>query len=334
MGKQTSKIVDGSSPVVSSELKPEKVKALFHTLDENKSKKLDFNEFCALWTVCEMKPNKHKTKVQVFERFDVNKDGAIDMAEFQDFVDGINYEKGVNQIPEVYEWEYGSHNGPDTWCAHFEAANGLAQSPIDVQVKNAQKENDRPPVTVHYKNCKAVCLNNSHTVCWSVEDAGHIMIGQKKYKLAQFHYHCPSEHYLNGEQYPLCLHFVHVAEDGELAVLGYVFQTGTKSNSFLDCVCEMKPLKAHENCDVASVPFELLNVEGDYIHYSGSLTTPPCSEGVVWHVQTEVQPFTHAQENWFRSCICHDNARPMQKMNDRVMCCVPVTKGGNVAREV
>jgi len=216
-----------------------------------------------------------------------------------------------------YSWGYDSHNGPDTWCAHYEAANGKIQSPIDVNLLNVKDVKGLPHVTHHYKNCKAVCVNNSHTVCWTVEDGGHILIDEKRFDLVQFHYHCPSEHYINGEQFPLCLHFVHVSEDGTLAVLGRVFKFGATSNNFIDAITQSKPLKAHEKFKVDEIPFQHLNATGDYVHYPGSLTTPPCSEGVLWHVKETLDEISHAQENWFRSCLSFDNARPLQDLNDR-----------------
>jgi len=216
-----------------------------------------------------------------------------------------------------YSWGYDSHNGPETWCAHYEAANGKIQSPIDVNLLNVKDVKGLSHVTHHYKNCKAVCVNNSHTVCWTVENGGHILIGEKQFDLVQFHYHCPSEHYINGEQFPLCLHFVHVSQDGTLAVLGRVFKFGSSSNNFIDAITQSKPLKPHDNFKVDEIPFQHLNATGDYVHYPGSLTTPPCSEGVLWHVKDTLDEITHAQENWFRSCLSFDNARPLQDLNER-----------------
>jgi len=296
----------------------DKIDKLFDILDENQSKALDFKEFTALWRVIGLVPDTKATRSYIFEKYDVDKSGTIDMSEFHSFISGLNKGAGNFEIEkDDYHWGYEKHNGPDTWCHHFDAARGVCQSPIDVDMSTVKRGSDMPKITVHYKNCESICLNNSHTVVWSVEAGGHIMIGDKKFKLAQFHYHCPSEHYINGKQYPLCLHFVHLADDGTIAVLGRVFKIGKKSNKFIDAITNNKPLKANQNCKIDEIPFEAMAPAGEYVHYSGSLTTPPCSEGVLWHVKDAVDEISHAQVSWFRSCLATDNARPLQKLNDR-----------------
>jgi len=426
MGGGASKVQDSAPLQMSNKMSMEKITKLFNTLDDNDSKKLDYNEFAAMWTIVGLKPDDKPTKIRVFERYDVNNDGVIDLKEFKDFIESLDIKAGAGAlgseiskkpdpvihkvkefngkwindqgqkfeiddgvityvkdgkiIKEVitydfkkkrfsitggkwtmpivskptwkdkddnkvtwtrveedviggglmsleqevevdagFQWGYEKHNGPITWCAHFKDAKGKEQSPIDIKNIEDIKMADDYKVTHHYKNCKAVCLNNSHTVVWSVENAGHIMIGKKQFNLAQFHYHCPSEHYINGKQYPLCLHFVHVAEDGTLAVLGRVYDFGKTGDKFLENVCDNKVIKANDSYTVDSVNFESLNVSGNYVIYPGSLTTPPCSEGVKWHVKDKVDTISHAQHSWFRSCLKFDNARPLQKMNDRTL---------------
>jgi len=323
MGVANSKNADLDMENLSIQMKQELMNDLFRTLDENESKKLDFNEFCAVWTMIGLKPNNRKTKVTVFENYDVNKDGAIDTKEFKTFLDSLVNEGKEDCVDDIHEWGYEKHNGPDTWCHHYDAAQGVCQSPIDVKLNTVQNKK-KPMVTCHYKNCDAICLNNSHTVVWSVENAGFIAIEGKKFKLAQFHYHCPSEHWVNGKPYPLCLHFVHVADDGTLAVLGRTYEYSRKSDSFIDAAISCKPLKSHESCDIRNVPFSRLDVNGEYVTYDGSLTTPPCSEGVLWHVKSKAGTITYAQENWFRSCLSFDNARPLQNLNGRELVSVDV----------
>lgn len=338
MGAQNTKIADSDDnrEELSIKMKSEIMDQLFASLEENKTKKLDFPEFCAVWTLCGLEPNNRRTKVLVFEKHDVNKDGAIDTAEFKQFLDSLYAIGDEKVVDDVAEWGYEKHNGPETWCVHHPiAGNGVCQSPIDLDLCTVI-DKKRPTVTCHYKNCDAVCLNNSHTVVWSVENAGYITIEGKNFKLAQFHYHCPSEHYVNGKQYPLCLHFVHVADDGTLAVLGRIYDVGRESNQFLDCAASCKPLKAYESSDIMNVPFELLDVDGEYTYYDGSLTTPPCSEGVLWHVKNQIDIISNAQENWFRSCLSFDNARPLQNLNGRELDKVMITTelaGGAVLTE-
>jgi len=324
MGAQDSKIAD-SNPPLTMGMEPHVLENLFSTLDKNDSKKLDFVEFCAVWTLAKLEPNNRSTKVAVFENHDVNRDGVISTAELKAFLKNLANGGADDDGKDMtkHQWGYEKHNGPDTWCQHYKCANGSCQSPINVQL-NTVKDKNKEKVTCHYKDCDAICLNNSHTVVWSVENAGYIKIQGKQFKLAQFHYHCPSEHYVDGKQFPLCLHFVHVAEDGTLAVLGRTYEIGRLSDSFLDAALDTKPLKPNESCDIKNVPFSLLDVGGEYVTYDGSLTTPPCSEGVLWHVKSKPDTITRAQENWFRSCLSFDNARPLQQLNVRELVRVDV----------
>jgi len=316
---------------ITNEMPKEEIVQLFGILDKNKSNKLDYNEFSSLWNLVGLKPNTKAAKARVFEQYDKNNDGAVDMQEFMGFIEALDGDN-KEDVDVDFHWGYTKKNGPKVWLKHFPDACGKEQSPIDIKLKSVKDNPDAPEITVHYQNCKAVCLNNGHTVQWGVEDAGYIMIGEKRFNLAQFHYHCPSEHKLNGKAYPICFHFVHQAEDGTLAVLGHLFEFGVYSHPFLDVITSNAPLQAHESADVECVPFEKLKIGGDYVHYDGSLTTPPCSEGVLWYVNKDIMQISRPQEAWFRSCVKTDNARPCQALNGRLLTqqtiCMPAESGG------
>jgi carbonic anhydrase len=301
---------------ITNEMPKEEIVQLFGILDKNQSNKLDYNEFSSLWNLVGLKPNSKEVKARVFRDYDKNNDGAVDMQEFMGFIEALENKEAVDVD---FHWGYTKKNGPAVWKKHFPDACGKEQSPIDIKLKSVKENAKAPQITVHYKDCKAVCLNNGHTVQWGVEDAGYIMIGDKRFNLAQFHYHCPSEHKLNGKVYPICFHFVHQAEDGTLAVFGHLFEYGVYSHPFLDAITSNAPVQPHDSVDLESIPFEKLKIAGDYVHYDGSLTTPPCSEKVLWYVNKDIMQISRPQEAWFRSCVKHDTARPCQKLNGRLL---------------
>jgi len=222
---------------------------------------------------------------------------------------------------EPFEWGYSKCNGPCVWSKHFPAARGQEQSPIDVDVKRVERTNEDMGVEVHYKETDATCENNGHTVVWTPEDAGYVVIQGEQYKLVQFHYHCPSEHTFSGQSYPIEIHFVHQHEGtGELAVLGHLFQYSREPSPFIANITkELPPVTPDgEPVEIANIDFSSLRtLKAQYIHYHGSLTTPPCSEGVLWYVCTSVSNMSGRQISWFEGSCSFENARPVQPLNGR-----------------
>jgi carbonic anhydrase len=145
-----------------------------------------------------------------------------------------------------------------------------------------------------------------------------LTVGADSYALVQFHFHAPSEHTVDGEHFPLELHFVHQAEDGALAVVGVLIQEGTENPGFAP-LWEQLPEPGSQATIRIPAGFK------DYIfpdaraavyHYSGSLTTPPCSEGVQWFVIRTPTRASREQINAFTEAYDHNN-RPVQPLNDR-----------------
>jgi carbonic anhydrase len=210
-------------------------------------------------------------------------------------------------------WSYGGNTGPANWAAldeAYAACAGTRQSPVDLAADDEAQEVN---IEFDYAAAEGTPMNTGHGVQVNVE-GGTMTIGSKAFALKQFHFHTPSEHTLDGQSYPAEAHLVHAAEDGELAVLGIFYQEGDASEVLapvwddLDALSEAEPM----TINVAT----LLPSSRVAYTYTGSLTTPPCSEGVRWHVMQ--QPLTlSAQQLAALTAIHDDNNRPVQPLNER-----------------
>lgn len=211
-------------------------------------------------------------------------------------------------------WSYEGDTGPDHWA---DQCKGAAQTPIDLAATNS-----KGPVaySVSYKPVPLAVRNLGHTIQFSGEDAGALNEVGVEYKLVQVHFHTPSEHVVNGKHYPLEGHFVHASDKGVLAVLGVFFTEGAE-NPALATLLKHTPKKPGGMIPVegASIdPNALLPKDNRIYRYNGSLTTPPCSEGVQWHVLAE--PVTASKKQIAAiSKLEGRNARPVQKLNDRLL---------------
>ncbi len=215
-------------------------------------------------------------------------------------------------------WGYTGHEGPANWGelddAYHTCAVGKSQSPINIgQAPHAEAKG----VKQHYGNTPLKIVNNGHTIQVNYGAGSTMDVDGKAYRLLQFHFHSPSEHTQNGSAYPMEAHLVHQAEDGSLAVVGVFLKEG-KENPFISKIWKHLP---HEVNHEVAVKEELnvadfLPAKKAYFHYSGSLTTPPCSEGVKWFVMDEQVEVSKDQVKQFLGLI-NENARPVQPLNGR-----------------
>ncbi len=218
------------------------------------------------------------------------------------------------------KWGYKGEIGPDRWgdlCVDYKLCkSGKAQSPIDIR---KTVKTDLPPVEVNYSEIPLTVLNNGHTIQVNCESGGYVIYNGKKYNLLQFHFHTPSEHLFNGQVFPLELHLVHSDEEGNLLVIGVMLKEGSE-NPVIKKVWNFMPLEKGEVTkeDVKINPEQLLPESRGYYTYDGSLTTPPCSEGVTWIVMKEGIEVSKEQIDRFRS-VYDLNARPVQPLNERVV---------------
>jgi carbonic anhydrase len=217
-------------------------------------------------------------------------------------------------------WAYQGKEGPQAWGnldASFSACKlGHEQSPIDIH--GATKAH-LAPLALDYRASSADIVNNGHTVQVNLADAGTFTLDGVVYKLVQFHFHTPSEEHVNGKGYPMVAHLVHKSEDGKLAVIGVLLKEG-KANAALQPVFAALPQGAGDKhaLDQAFNPADLLPADHGYYKFTGSLTTPPCSEGVHWQVLKEPVEVSHEQIKAFQK-LYKANARPIQPLHKRVV---------------
>jgi carbonic anhydrase len=141
------------------------------------------------------------------------------------------------------------------------------------------------------------------------------------FELKQFHFHSPSEHTLNGKSFPMEMHLVHGDRNGNLAVVSVLMTEGATDNPVIAKLWTQMPTKMGEKNNLGAEinAVDLLPKSKDYFRYSGSLTTPPCSEGVRWYVMKEAIAVSKAQIDAFRQAVGSPNNRPVQPVNARVV---------------
>jgi len=171
---------------------------------------------------------------------------------------------------------------------------------------------------MQYQATPLKVVNNGHAIQVNYGAGSTLTVDGKTYHLAQFHFHSPSEHTQDGKPYAMEAHLVHKADDGSLAVVGVFLKEG-KENPFLARIWGHLPTEVNHEMTVAGTEVnvaDLLPAKKAFFNYSGSLTTPPCSEGVTWLVMDRSVEVSKAQADKFRGLI-HENARPVQPLNDR-----------------
>lgn len=220
-------------------------------------------------------------------------------------------------------WSYAGGTGPQHWgdlsSEYVLAKTGKHQSPIDIATSRTTPSS-AAPLVVDYHATSLEILNNGHTVEDDYHSGGTLTVDGHVYKLAQFHFHSPSEHTLDGKHAPLEMHLVHKDASGKLAVIGVMIQEG-KAHPELAVLWQHMPTEPGRKEAVEGVQVNASNLLPGNLasyRYSGSLTTPPCSEDVSWFMlQTPIEA-SAGQIAAFRKVISGNN-RPTQPLNGRAI---------------
>lgn len=214
-------------------------------------------------------------------------------------------------------WSYGGAEGPEYWGSLAETfgtcRTGAEQSPINLTITGPTGGD---PVQLFW-NAQAdwTVVNNGHTIQANTDNGGMMTVDGKDFALLQFHFHTPSEHAIEGRRSDMEVHFVHKAASGELAVLGVMIEGGGR-NQLFDAIIGAAPRVTGEAATGMRDPSALLPSDPSFFRYQGSLTTPPCSETVLWTVLSQPIQVSDAQIDAFQALYAM-NARPLQALNRR-----------------
>lgn len=223
---------------------------------------------------------------------------------------------------ESSHWSYiGPRTGPSNWGklnpTFGLCDSGKEQSPVNLTGAAAQ---DLEKIKYSYGMSKLQIVNNGHTIQVNVDPGSWIDAFGDRFELKQFHFHTPSEEQINGKSFALVAHFVHKSELGKLAVIAVLFKVG-RENALINTLWERMPdehgeARTYEQRVIS--PASLMPDKPGYYSLMGSLTTPPCSEGVRWIVLKTPVELSAAQLARFRKEFPM-NARPIQPLNGRII---------------
>ncbi|MDB5791861.1 MAG: carbonate dehydratase [Massilia sp.] len=227
----------------------------------------------------------------------------------------------IAAAPKIsHHWDYDGEFGPENWGkinpAWSQCGKGSRQSPIDI--RDGMKVN-LDEIDFNYGPSTFSEIDNGHTVQVNVAGGNVITVGPESYELVQFHFHRPSEERINGKGSEMVVHLVHRGAGGKLAVVAVLLERG-KANDAIQAVWNNIPLEKGQlgSPGIELDPSELLPQRRAYYTYMGSLTTPPCTENVLWMVMKQPMTASPAQMALF-SRLYPLNARPIQAGGGRMV---------------
>lgn len=220
------------------------------------------------------------------------------------------------------EWSYSGQTGPQHWgtlSSEFNVCgSGKNQSPVDLV---GMIEGNLPEPAFNYSAPGDTIVNTGHTLQIAYPEGNALTLDGRRYALKQVHFHTPSEYTVDGQRYPMEAHLVHADAQGNLAVIGVMFEKG-EAHDALAGISDSLPGQADNRL---SLPREGVSATAwlperrDYYRLNGSLTTPPCTEGVRWLVMKNSVTASPAQLEALREAIGHANNRPLQPVNARLI---------------
>ncbi|CAF1879136.1 unnamed protein product [Brassica napus] len=238
----------------------------------------------------------------------------------------------IDETETEFHYVTGAYADPSKWSSVKQewkiCGVGKRQSPVNLSPKVARLvHNSTALIQTYYKPVEATLKNRGYDimVSWQ-EDAGKLVINNTDYKLIQSHWHAPSEHFLNGKRLAMELHMVHKSADGHLAVIGVLLREG-EPNAFISRIKDKINFIAdilHGEASIGKIdPREFGWDLTKFYEYRGSLTTPPCTEDVIWTIVNKVVGTVSRQQIDIlvdaRRGGYEANARPAQPLYKRMV---------------
>lgn len=231
------------------------------------------------------------------------------------------HEAGTDAHGGEVHWSYEGETGPQAWGKLKPEFNvcaiGKRQSPINIE-DSGTLHGPAEPLMFNYTPSNGIVVNNGHTIQVDVQGENTLRVRGTVYKLVQFHFHAPSEEQINYRNAAMVAHLVHKSNDGQLAVVAVLLDPGA-ANALINKVWTYMPLDTNDRVrlplDILDVN-ELLPKDQRYFQFMGSLTTPPCTEGVLWMVLKQSTQISKDQIRLFQQ-LYPNNARPVQPVNGR-----------------
>lgn len=228
---------------------------------------------------------------------------------------------GPASAEQHHHWSYSGEGGPSHW-AQLDARNaacgaGKSQSPVDIRTQSVRRT-PLPKLVFNYRAAPLHIIDNGHSIQIDVEPGSSLKVGDDSYELIQFHFHHPSEELIDGKRSEMVAHLVHRNSEGGLAVVAVLLRAG-QPNSTVEALWSHLPRQKEHEADFKDIlinPAGLLPMDRSYFTYTGSLTTPPCTEGVRWLVLRSPLTLSKQEIAVFAKLYPND-ARPVQKLNGR-----------------
>lgn len=219
-------------------------------------------------------------------------------------------------------WSYSGANGPANWhtlsASNSVCAIGQFQSPINIEgTEPAVMHRLRPDYQVSEINL----AHNRLMITMDYERGSYLRVGKKMLALNRFVFRAPAEHTIAGKSYPLSLQFIHRATDGSYAVVVTLVKEGKANRALAEFIANMplEPDQRNRNANILVNARDLMPADKNYYRYMGSLTTPPCSEGVSWYIYKEPIQASKEQIDLIKGVVGVSNARPLQQRGTRLV---------------
>jgi carbonic anhydrase len=223
---------------------------------------------------------------------------------------------------EVPQWTYSGENGPQNWGDlspdYIACKIGKNQSPVNV---TRTADANLPEIKMEYRMLiPGEIANNGRGLHLDLVSGGTITVDKNKYELKSITFHSPSEHIVDNFDFPLEAQFLHVNERNEKVIISLLYSPGPANPTLSNLIRELPAVGQTKRLGAKDVEdLEVTKTIKDYFHYNGSLTYPPCTEGIHWLVLKQPATVSKDQFNTIVKAMQSANRRPINPVNARII---------------